>query len=836
MMRELCPSYRCFDVPPLLSFSVRIVFRFVVFAWILGFTSADATVLVNSLQDVATPAPGQMTLRLALESAASGESIVFDPSLDGCTIELTIVGEEHSTLVGELMGGSNAPSGYISYLIGYFERDYGRSALYAQKDVVLDASALPLGITLKWGGGDADPARVMAVYGNLSMNKVSITGGRSVSVALSPDPGDEYPQQSTRARGGGLAVWGVAHLEHCRLYDNACSQDLNMSVRDSREGGVFGGALYADIVEISDCVISGNTLSGAGVSGGGVFSVGGRDVVTKWVSFLERSSITGNSISGIFAYGGGVYSDGGGIGVLKHLQLVNCTVAQNQVNFAAPVSFGYWRGGGIYMSNGYLLLDSCTVVNNEVAGVPRTDALGKANLAGGVAATIGNAHAVERMTIGHCILAGNWVHPFGGTSYNEDVFTGSLFEFLSKGYNRIGRINFDQMLVPVGVRYWYSLCRKHWPKTGDQDGVVLADVLDLTNGVVRSADILSVGVEAAGPAVLRYTPQGDAVDQVPASSYSLSKTQAEYWPLTGGTDNFLEILLGRVEDEYSLTNFASNFTTSFESFLSSVDSDGVETNGVQPYTDPNGDPILTLEPTLWYGPVATWPSFLYNYPYMEFWHQLDDALRMENIPGMGQELLGDDAWLALFEEGVLAENPLLYLHIWTSNYSVQPTGSDQAAAARPVNSLGDIGAVERQPPSDEALAGTDTDADGMIDALDEDDDNDGLSDAGELAIGTDAKKSDTDGDGTTDREEVLAGTDPLMKTSLFRMEDLTFADSNVLIHWSSASNRSYSLWVSTNLMTAGWECIGSEIAATVPVNDHSITNAFDSYLFKVEVE
>jgi hypothetical protein len=107
-------------------------------------------IVVNSLEDIEMPPEETVTLRSALASAASGQPIVFDASLDGGTIELSIVGEEHSMLKGEVMGMREEPSGPVSYLVGYFPRDYGRSALYARKSVVIDASDLPSGITLAW--------------------------------------------------------------------------------------------------------------------------------------------------------------------------------------------------------------------------------------------------------------------------------------------------------------------------------------------------------------------------------------------------------------------------------------------------------------------------------------------------------------------------------------------------------------------------------------------------------------------------------------------------------------------------------------------------------------
>jgi hypothetical protein len=689
-------------------------------------TAADATIVVNSLRDVAVPDPGEVTLRSALASAADAESIEFDASLDGGTIELTIIADEHTVLKGEVMGMRDEPSGPVSYLVGYLERDYGKSALHADKNVVIDASALPEGITLAWVGGYENPARVLAVYGDLTLTNVTITGGKSVAEELPPpDPEDEYGQLSTRARGAGLAVWGVATLRNCTLYNNHCKRDTDVPAR-SRDAGVFGGGIYADIVDIEDSIISGNSLWASGVSGGGVFSVGGAEA-PGFVSKIVRSTITGNRISGMLGYGGGVYSDGGGIGKRKLLELRNSTIARNvvDVTVALPLSFVYWRGGAVYMSNGYLYMQSCTVVENQVYGVPRTDALGKPNLAGGIAATIGNAHAVERMTIGHSVIAGNTVHPVApytgipvdGAAYEQDIFTGSLLHFNSLGFNRIGTIDFSQILVPVPklpggkILKWWTLSRRHYPKQGDEDGVFLADVLNLTSGIRLSDTIFSVGVDAPNPAVLFYEPKGNALDQVPPLAYSVNQTYADYEIAEGATNNFLEIILGRIESLYSLSwenpaplgdpGFAAGFTADFETFLTNVDLDE-ETPGNQPYTDPGGLPILTLAATQWFGPSQTWPGELPNYPYIEFWHRLDAELRGRNIPDMGPELLGDAEWLALFSEGTgpLAENPGITMSVLTQDLynDVVLEAFDQLGRARPADANGDIGAYEHFSP------------------------------------------------------------------------------------------------------------------------------------------
>jgi hypothetical protein len=232
-------------------------------------SAPPSTITVNSLSDVMDAPPGTLTLRGALARAASGQRIDFDAGLDGETIALSIVGAPHTVLKGEVMGIRMEPSGPVSYLVGYFERDYGASALYARKNVLLDASALPSGITIAWTGGSASRARVLGVYGNLTLRNIAITGGHNVAEDISTSDPDAQPW--TLSRGGGVAVWGVARLSDCEIYDNHLEGDFDAS----RDRGAFGGGVYANVVEIERCTIAGNSVVGGGAAGGGVFSVGG---------------------------------------------------------------------------------------------------------------------------------------------------------------------------------------------------------------------------------------------------------------------------------------------------------------------------------------------------------------------------------------------------------------------------------------------------------------------------------------------------------------------------------------------------------------------------------
>jgi hypothetical protein len=595
------------------------------------------SVVVNSLGDEVQTGRGTMTLRAALATVRAGGVVTFDRALDGGTISLAAIGSEHTILPGEIYQGN--------VFAGFADRDYGRSALYVAKDVTIDAGALPHGITLEWAGPLETPARVLAVYGNLKLNKVTIRGGRSVA-----EPITGGSQAYTLARGGGLATWGTATLTGCTIGGNSVEGDLV----PSRDRGAFGGGIFGNRLLLTNCIVAGNAVTGFGGAGGGVYSVGGAGM-TGFGSSLTRCAITGNRVIGEHAYGGGVFSGGGGAGASEILTLCNCTIARNaamdnEAVAESPMTQYYYRGGGVYMSNGGLAISSCTIVENAVAGHPAMFN-GKSNMGGGgVAATIGNAHVVTQIELRHSIVAGNSLN-----GADDDIFTGSLLEFTSYGFNRVGRLDFSQMLVPVPAWMWLS--RRHWPKAGDLDGVRLADVVDL-DAVAYHDSLKSVGVDDGGNAVLAYPPAGDAVDAIPNRPYLTAIVYAGYTATAGTTNGFLDAVLLKLRTDCA-AELGSDFGSDFGD-LSQVT----------------------------FTPIAnTWPADPLNAPWIAFWHSLDDAIAGR----LGTAGLNDDFWqsfdVPVSETGVSyhAVSVVRWIHL---------AKEDQAGLLRPSGRGSDIGAIE----------------------------------------------------------------------------------------------------------------------------------------------
>jgi hypothetical protein len=272
---------------------------------------------------------------------------------------------------------------------------------------------------------------------------------------------------------------------------------------------------------------------------------------------------------------------------------------------------------------------------------------------GGVAATVGDAHVVEDMQIRHSIIAGNTVAGEAG-----DLFTGSLIDFYSWGYNLIGDLNFDYIHVPVP---WWSayLSRKHYPGQGDQDGVDVADVLSV--GDVRlHPTIVSIGVAMGESTALWYPPAGAALDTIPADGYTVPYVKVGYHTTSpfGEPAGFLYDVLDEIDTRYS-QDYSAVFGTQ------------------------------DLSAVTFYGPTFDWPDteeYPENLDWITFWRELDVAIA--DSPGpLGTEKLADDFWGQPFGSG---NGP----SISKRSSSVSLVRTDQLGNVRPAGSKGDVGAVE----------------------------------------------------------------------------------------------------------------------------------------------
>ncbi|MFH0907491.1 MAG: thrombospondin type 3 repeat-containing protein, partial [bacterium] len=118
-----------------------------------------------------------------------------------------------------------------------------------------------------------------------------------------------------------------------------------------------------------------------------------------------------------------------------------------------------------------------------------------------------------------------------------------------------------------------------------------------------------------------------------------------------------------------------------------------------------------------------------------------------------------------------------------------------------------------------------------------DSDSDGLWDTNELARGSNPADPDSDDDGMNDGEEMWAGTDALDPLSLFQLtQSLPVSNGEIMIRWSSASNKEYALSRSTNLLADSFAVV-TNIPATPPENVYTdVTAGAAVRFYRVMVE
>ena len=123
-----------------------------------------------------------------------------------------------------------------------------------------------------------------------------------------------------------------------------------------------------------------------------------------------------------------------------------------------------------------------------------------------------------------------------------------------------------------------------------------------------------------------------------------------------------------------------------------------------------------------------------------------------------------------------------------------------------------------------------------------DTDEDGLPDYWELKyfgdLTTTDGTGDQDGDGLSDYEEYLAATDPTSGSSRFYVFHGSSNPSTNVLHWTSASNRTYTIEHTTNLVETAFSTLESGIEGTPPVNEyrHTVTTHANFYQIKLDTE
>ena len=306
-----------------------------------GSAANPVSLVVNTASDSASPAPGLLTLRQAVNLANVldvATTITFDPIAfsEAQTITLTS---------GQLeLGDTGGMQRIIGSAAGVTIESDGNDRVF---EIDGSVTASLSGLTITGGGGTAAGGGLLN-QGNLTLSLCSVTGN------------------SSSATGGGLANYGTATLTGCTISNNGSQ--------------IGGGFANFGSTNLSACTLSGNTAA----TGAGFFAA------TRSGSPAENAILTKCTVSGNTAVqkGGGLYNKNG------VLSLTACTVSGN----SAP------SGGGLANGRSATLLDTIVAGNTNGAGAPSDiagsgKATGSFNLIG-----IGGSGGLKNRRQGNLIL------------------------------------------------------------------------------------------------------------------------------------------------------------------------------------------------------------------------------------------------------------------------------------------------------------------------------------------------------------------------------------------------------------------------------------------------
>ena len=359
---------------------------------LIALSTQAATITVTSIND-----SGAGSLRQAIADAVNGDTIDFDPSLNGQAI--TLASDE----------------------------------LLVNKNISINGPG-PNNLTI-----DGNHAwRVFHVIGGVSATIGGLTITNGFVSGFNGNGGGIYNDHSTLT------------VSNCTIRGNSTSDLLGQGGGIINAGYLVGYFGYGPAtLEVVNCTISGNS---AGLEGGGIFNNGQSGSATLTVT---ESTISGNTVTG--GYGGGIATDGNGGSSI--VEVVNSTLSDNSVrsygggifnlsayggtaslnilNSTISNNWGGTYGGGIYNAtsgggNSPLQVLHSTLSGNSCLWL---DGGGIANLSGATS------------QVGSSIFNGNRISNGGTTTslgYNLSSDDGTGF-FIAIG----DQINTNPMLGPL---------------------------------------------------------------------------------------------------------------------------------------------------------------------------------------------------------------------------------------------------------------------------------------------------------------------------------------------------------------------------------------------------
>lgn len=289
-----------------------------------------ATVAVTTGDD-----DGPGSLRQAVLSAASGDTITFDPSVTAITLTSgTITIDKDLTIQGPGAGGLTIDGSHASRI---FTIDDG---LVTASSVSITGVTLTNGYT--GGGGGAIYTTEHLVVGN-SVITGNATVGRGGGIYSTGDYlgviGSTISGNSATDGAGGIRLigGGAAVIDRSTVTGNTAPSSGGISVYDT--------GMTARDATITDSTISGNTATAGG--GGGMNASGHVNVD------VSRTTISGNTAS---ANGGGIELSALGVSPKYYAQLAleSSTIAANTGS----------SGGGVYIGISTAVIRTSTIASN----------------------------------------------------------------------------------------------------------------------------------------------------------------------------------------------------------------------------------------------------------------------------------------------------------------------------------------------------------------------------------------------------------------------------------------------------------------------------------------